>query len=93
MTDQESKVEEEEMLVTSTMNSTEINTKNPYNKSLLLPQLSNKSLKNKKFLRNPKNPLWLSTTNPRVSILPQPTFKRKFQSRDKSTPNGLRRKS
>ena len=54
-TDQENKVEEEETLVTSTMNSTKINTKNPLNKSLL-PHQSNKSHKNKSNPKNHKNP-------------------------------------
>jgi len=51
LTDQESKVEEEEILVTFTTNLLEKNTKNQLNKLLLLLQL-NKSLKNNK---NPKN--------------------------------------
>lgn len=51
MTDQESKVEEEEMLETSTTNSTEINTKDQLNKSLLPPQF-NKFLKNNNNLKN-----------------------------------------
>ena len=53
-TDQENKVEEEETLATSRINSTEINTKNPPNKSLL-PLQSNKSHKNKLSPKNPKN--------------------------------------
>ena len=51
LTDQESKVEEEEILVTFTTNLLEKNTKNQLNK-LLLPLQLNKSLKNNK---NPKN--------------------------------------
>jgi len=54
LTDQESKVEEEEILVTFTTNLLEKNTKNQLNKLLLLLQL-NKSLKNNKNLRNHKH--------------------------------------
>jgi hypothetical protein len=54
LTDQESKVEEEEILVTFTTNLLEKNTKNQLNKLLLLLQL-NKFLKNNKNLRNHKH--------------------------------------
>ncbi len=90
-TDQESKVEEEETLVTSETNSTEINTKNPHNKSLLPPQL-NKSLKNKNNLRNPKNQLLPSTIKARA-LKSTPLSKKKSQSEDKSMLIGSRRRS
>ena len=87
-TDQENKVEEEEMLVTSKTNSTEINTKNQLNKSLLPSQSSKKLLKNNKNLKNHKNLLWLSTIKARVLTSTPLQSKEKFQSRAKSTLNG-----